>query len=551
MCQKPKTMKQFDSLAQVYQYATCEYSSRRANMMSDGKGGYTYNEFRNVCNHVSDLLSSYGIGSGDKVALLSGSTPNWSLAFFATVAFGRVSVPILPDFSENEVSNVLSHSESKALFISDRLLGKVSEQCRKQIHLIIDINTLKPIFVDGQPVEPTAMGSQSAELTTPGPDSLAALIYTSGTTGKAKGVMLSHRNFTNNIAGAYSFYAITPEDVFLSVLPLAHTYELSIGLIYPFAGGACVAYMKKKPTPSALKEAMPIVRPTTMLTVPLIIEKVYKGVVIPKVRKSKPLSWMNKHANKMFCKMAGKEILRYFGGRLKFFGIGGAPLDKDVESFLYKARFPYYIGYGLTECAPMITGCSFKNTRPGCIGYPFLGMDVKLHNVNPETGEGEIVAKGPNVMMGYYKDPERTKEAFTEDGYFRTNDLATVDEKGRFRIKGRLNNMILGPSGENIYPEEIEKVIKDEDGVAEAIVMQRNKSLIALIELSDGVIEDINKFKHNILDKVNSKVSTNSKIGEVQIMKEPFIKTATQKIRRFLYKDSAPTLEDKNENGKD
>ena len=520
-------------------------------MMSDGKGGYTYNEFRNVCNHVSDLLSSYGIGSGDKVALLSGSTPNWSLAFFATVAFGRVSVPILPDFSENEVSNVLSHSESKALFISDRLLGKVSEQCRKQIHLIIDINTLKPIFVDGQPVEPTAMGSQSAELTTPGPDSLAALIYTSGTTGKAKGVMLSHRNFTNNIAGAYNFHAITPEDVFLSVLPLAHTYELSIGLIYPFAGGACVAYMTKKPTPSALKEAMPIVRPTTMLTVPLIIEKVYKGVVIPKVRKSKTLSWMNKHANKMLCKMAGKEILRYFGGRLKFFGIGGAPLDKDVESFLYKARFPYYIGYGLTECAPMLTGCSFKNTRPGCIGYPFLGMDVKLHNVNPETGEGEIVAKGPNVMMGYYKDPERTKEAFTEDGYFRTNDLASIDEKGRFRIRGRLNNIILGPSGENIYPEEIEKVIKDEDGVAEAIVIQRNKSLIALIELSDGVIEDINKFKHNILDKVNSKVSTNSKIGEVQIMKEPFIKTATQKIRRFLYKDSAPTLEDKNENGKD
>ena len=288
-----------------------------------------------------------------------------------------------------------------------------------------------------------------------------------------------------------------------------------------------------------------------MLTVPLIIEKVYKGVVIPKVRKSKTLSWMNKHANKMFCKMAGKEILRYFGGRLKFFGIGGAPLDKDVESFLYKARFPYYIGYGLTECAPMLAGCSFKNTKPGCIGYPFLGMDVKLHNVNPETGEGEIVAKGPNVMMGYYKDPERTKEAFTEDGYFRTNDLASVDEKGRFRIKGRLNNMILGPSGENIYPEEIEKVIKDEEGVAEAIVIQRNKSLIALIELSDGVIEDINKFKHNILDKVNSKVSTNSKIGEVQIMKEPFIKTATQKIRRFLYKDSAPTLEDKNENGKD
>ena len=494
---------------------------------------------------LSRSVSTFGIGAHDKVAILSENMPHWSIAFFSIVSFGRVAVPMLPELSHDEVENILSHSGTKAIFISRKQLPKLSEQTLQRLNLVIDIETFT--FIKAEDSSYTCDGNVSI----PAALDTAAIIYTSGTTGKAKGVMLSHRNFTNNIAGAYNFHAITPEDVFLSVLPLAHTYELSIGLIYPFAGGACVAYMTKKPTPSALKEAMPIVRPTTMLTVPLIIEKVYKGVVIPKVRKSKTLSWMNKHANKMLCKMAGKEILRYFGGRLKFFGIGGAPLDKDVESFLYKARFPYYIGYGLTECAPMLTGCSFKNTRPGCIGYPFLGMDVKLHNVNPETGEGEIVAKGPNVMMGYYKDPERTKEAFTEDGYFRTNDLASIDEKGRFRIRGRLNNMILGPSGENIYPEEIEKVIKDEDGVAEAIVIQRNKSLIALIELSDGVIEDINKFKHNILDKVNSKVSTNSKIGEVQIMKEPFIKTATQKIRRFLYKDSAPTLEDKNENGKD
>ncbi len=544
-------MKRFESLAQIYENSTSTYASLKANMTADGRSGYTYREFKSTCDEISNLLSSYGINSGDKVALYSGSTPNWAIAFFATTAFGRVSVPILPDFSENEVTNVLTHSESKALFVSERLLPRINEECRNKLKVIIDITTLKPIYSDGKVVEPIARGSESAELTKPDAHSLAAIIYTSGTTGKAKGVMLSHENFTSNIWGAYNFYKIHSDDVFLSILPLAHTYELSIGLLYPFSYGACVVYMDKKPTPSALKATLPVVRPTVMLTVPLIIEKIYRGVVIPKVRKSKTLSWFSKHFNKMFCRMAGKEILRYFGGRLKFFGIGGAPLDKTVEEFLYKARFPYYIGYGLTECAPMLAGCSYKNTKPGCIGYPFTDMDLKLYNANPQTGEGEIVAKGPNIMIGYYKDPERTKEAFTEDGYFKTNDLASIDKKGRFMIKGRLNNMILGPSGENIYPEEIEKVIKNEEGVAEAIVVQRNKTLIALIELSDGVVKDINKFKDALLSKVNSKISHNSKIGEVQVMKEPFVKTATQKIRRFLYKDSAPTLEDKNENRKD
>lgn len=546
-------MKQFESLRQLYDHSTSAYASLKANITSDGTGGYTYREFKRKCDSLSELLSSYGVSSGDRVAIYSGSTPNWSLAFFCATAFGRVAVPILPDFSENEVTNVLTHSGTKALFVSERLLPRVSEQCRQAVHLIIDITTLEPIFVDGQRLAEPVKGTESATINEPGADSLAALIYTSGTTGKAKGVMLSHRNFTSNIYGAYRFYAINSSDVFLSVLPLAHTYELSIGLLYPFSAGACVAYMAKKPTPSALKEAMPVVRPTVMLTVPLIIEKIYKGVVIPKVKKSKTLSWMSRHMSKTFSRMACKEIKRYFGGRLKFFGIGGAPLNRDVEEFLYKGRFPYYIGYGLTECAPMLAGCNFRNTRPGCIGFPFHDMDLKLYDVNPQTGEGEIVAKGPNVMMGYYKDPERTKEAFTDDGWFRTNDLAVVDRKGRYMIKGRLNNMILGASGENIYPEEIEKVIKDEEGVAEAIVIQRNKTLIALIELSDGIVKDITEFKNNLLAKVNSKVSNSSKIGEVQVMKEPFIKTATQKIRRFLYKDSAPTLEEdskKNENGK-
>ena len=542
-------MKQFNSLAELYQYAVTTYPQNQANKLINGSGGYTYAEFDKKCRELSELLSSFGLGADSKIAIYSGSTPNWGLAFFSATAFGRISVPLLPDFSENEVTNVLTHSETQALFVSERLLAKVSPECRQRLKIIIDIMTLKPIYLDGKaltPEEQDIKGSENAPVKVPGPEDLAALIYTSGTTGKAKGVMLAHRCFTNNVLGAYDFFPIQDSDVFLSILPLAHTYELSIGLIYPFSGGACVAYMTKKPTPSALKEALPLVRPTVMLTVPLIIEKVYKGVVLPKVKKSRTLSWMNKHMNRTFSRMAGKEILRYFGGRLRFFGIGGAPLDITVENFLHKAKFPYYIGYGLTETAPLLAGCAYNNTIPGGIGHSFTNMQLRLLDVNPNTGEGEIIAKGPSVMLGYYKDPERTKAAFTEDGWFRTNDLATLDEKGRFRIKGRLNNMILGSSGENIYPEEIEKVIKDQEGIAEAIVIQRNKTLIALIELSDGVVNDLKNFKNKILNIVNSKVSSSSKISEVQIMKEPFIKTATQKIRRFLYKDTAPTLEDKN-----
>lgn len=537
-------MKRFETLKEIFDHSTAEFAERQMSRWSDGTGGYTYAEFKDTCDNLSKLLCSFGLGTSDKVALLSGSTPNWAAAFFSATAYGRVIVPLLTDFSENEVTNVLTHSESKALFVSERLLSKVSEECRQNLHVIIDITSFKVMYVDGEKVEDVEYGTETAQTSIPGPKDLAALIYTSGTTGKAKGVMLSHINFGQNVWECYNFHKIVPEDTFLSILPLAHTYELSVGLLYPFAGGACVYYMEKKPTPSALKEVMPKVRPTTMLTVPLIMEKVYKGVVLPKVKKSKTLTWVNKHCNRLFCKMASKEILKYFGGNLKFFGIGGAKLDPSVEEFMIKGKFPYYIGYGLTECAPLVTGCNFKNTVPGSIGWPFKDVQTKLINVNPETGEGELVVKGDNVMLGYYKDPERTAEAFTEDGWFRTNDLAVQDKKGRYLIKGRLNNMIVGASGENIYPEEIEKVIKDEEGVAEAIVIQRNKTLIALIELSDGVVKDLEKFKEKVLHSVNSKVSQSSKVGEVQIMKEPFIKTATLKIRRFLYKDSAPTIEE-------
>lgn len=529
-----------DTLSKLFNYATGLYGGRQMNKMAGSDAGYTYQSFRDKCLEMSHLLSRYGIGAGDRVAILAANMPNWTVAMFSSVAFGRVSVPILTDFSENEVTNVLTHSESKALFVTRRQLHKVSKECMDALTLVIDIETLTVIkedrnafTCDGKVLEPV-------------PDDLASIIYTSGTTGKAKGVMLSHRNFITNVISSYRFFKIGKSDVMLSVLPMAHTYELSLGMLYPMYAGACVCYISKPPTPSYLLKTMKEIRPTAMLTVPLIIEKVYKSSVVPTIKGSKMLTWMDKHAHKFMCRLIGKKMIDSFGGRLKFFGVGGAKLDVDIERFLNDARFPYYIGYGLTECAPLLAYCTYKNTKPGSIGPSSYGVTLRLDNPN-EQGAGEIVAKGENIMIGYYKDPERTREAFTEDGWFRTNDLAVVDEKGAYSIKGRLNNMILGASGENIYPEEIEKVINDFDGVNESLVLERRGRLVALVCLSDNVLDwnqagaeevfaKMESISGSILSYVNKRVGKNSNISSVEVMKEPFEKTATQKIRRFKYK---------------
>ncbi|MBP5218095.1 MAG: AMP-binding protein, partial [Bacteroidales bacterium] len=300
-------------------------------------------------------------------------------------------------------------------------------------------------------------------------------------------------------------------------------------------------------TPSILMKAMKDVRPTIMCAVPLIIEKIYKNSVVPTVEKSKTLSWLKKKAPWLLYWLIGKKLYKTFGGKLKFFGIGGSKLDPTVEEFLNKARFPYAIGYGLTETAPLITNACVGKTVVGSIGVPAYNVEVKLQNVNPVTGEGEIIAKGDNVMLGYYRDPERTRAALTDDGWFRTNDLACVDSKGRYYIKGRLGNMIVGPSGENIYPEEIEQVINDIRGVEESLVIERDGKLVALVKFDEEFVdwntlekeeqfyEKLEARKKAVMDYVNKRVSKQSKIGEVNAMKESFEKTATQKIRRFKY----------------
>ncbi|MDD5911955.1 MAG: AMP-binding protein [Bacteroidales bacterium] len=541
--------KYIDTLAKLYEFSTTVYSKKQFTQWADSKnGGYTYADLKHRSDALSKKLTQYGIGAGDKVAILSQSMPNWSAAFFSIVPFGRIAIPILPDSSENEVTNIINHSESKVIFVSQRLASKVSEEIRKKMTLVIDMDTFEVLNANEDQF--TCDGKTSI----PTPEDIATIIYTSGTTGSAKGVVLSHRNLTSNVISCYRTCKRTSKDRWLSILPMAHTLEMTICMLYPMYCGATVYYLSKPPVASILMKALKTVRPTTMLSVPLIIEKVYKASVLPTIQKSRTLTWMNTHMNKFMCRIIGMKLRAVFGGHITFFGIGGAKMDSEVEAFLLKAKFPYAIGYGLTETSPLLSYAMGRGRAVGSIGYPVKGVRLKLHDVNPETGEGEIVAKGDNVMLGYYKDPKRTKSVFTEDGWFRTNDLAIQDDKGRFYIKGRKNNMILGPSGENIYPEEIENVINNIDGVNESIVVERNGRLVALVQLDENMIEwdkegedefykKLDARKAQILHFVNKQVSKFSKVNDVEVMKEPFEKTATSKIRRFKYKDSAHTVE--------
>ena len=532
------------TLRKVFDYATTNYGKRIAFQFVDGGQQYTYSSFRTKTERLSQRMSRFGIKHGDRVAIFSQNMPNWVVAYFAATAFGRVAVPILPDSSENELSNILNHSESKVIFISKRLLPKLSEACKERLTLIIDIETFEFLKKNKEDFKCNGWVKD------PQPDDLACIIYTSGTTGKAKGVMLSHRNLSSNLAAAFKAKPAFKNDRFLSILPAAHAYEMSVSTIYSFYVGATCYTLQKPPTPTILLAAMKKVKPTIVCSVPLIIEKVVKNSVLPTIRKSRILSWADKRIPHILHWFIGRRMVSTFGGKLAFFGIGGAKLDPAVEQFLIDCKFPYAVGYGLTETAPLVCNVMVnKKKHLGSIGPASYKVDIRLDNMNPANGEGEIVVRGDNVMLGYYKDPERTLQVLDDEGWFHTNDIATMDEQGNYYIKGRLNNTILGPSGENIYPEEIEQVINNIEGVEESLVLERDGKLVALVKFTDNAInwdqavedkwfEELENRKKAVLEWVNKKVGKNSKIGEVDAMKEPFEKTATQKIRRFKYKDS-------------
>ena len=501
--------------------------------------------YRDFAQRVETLIETFadtGLGAGDKVALLSNNMPNWGVAYFAATISGMVIVPILPDFSKEEIDRIIQHSEAKALIASDKLYTKVSKEVVDNLSLVIRSMNLGVI----------AQRSVGPRRTTvdPKPNDLAAIIYTSGTTSRPKGVMLSHDNLCSELAMVSILQPVYQEDVFLSILPLSHTYECSLGMLLPFMWGASVVYLDKAPTASVLLPILKVVRPTIMLSVPLIIEKIYKNKILKQLSANWLMRWLYQRnwGRRWLHRIAGKKLMKLFGGRIRFFGIGGAKLDATVEQFLYEARFPYAIGYGLTETAPVLAGVNPSMVRHQSTGPMLQGVEARLDNVNPLSGEGEIVVKGPNVMMGYYKEPQITADAFTADGWFRTRDLGLFDSDGYLYIKGRLSNMILGPSGENIYPEEIENVLNSHALVSDSLVQADDMGkLVAMVYFNRDALEqkyrDMKEewnvrrehIKKELLNYVNSKVNRFSKISEVIEKPNEFEKTPTMKIKRFLY----------------
>jgi long-chain acyl-CoA synthetase len=501
---------------------------------------------------VMALLEKNGILPGDKVAILSLNMPNWGIAFFAVTFMGAVAVPVLPDFSTTEVSNVLEHSGARAIFISSSLLARIEGFNSEILKTAILIEDYTFHFAEKGAVvfDPDSLPVKNYDVNE---EDLASIIYTSGTTGRSKGVMLTHKNIVFNAMKGMLIQPIDEKDRFLSVLPLSHTYENTLGLVLPMLGGSCVYYLRKPPTPAVLIPALAEVKPSMMLTVPLIIEKIYFNKIMPAFQDKMLLRLLYKipFLRRKLNAAAGRKLYKTFGSNLKFFGIGGAKLNKSVEKFLIEAKFPYAIGYGLTETAPLLAGANPEKSVFNSTGPAIEDIELIIHNPDQKTGEGEIWAKGPNVMKGYYREPEMTKEVLTPDGWFKTGDLGTFDSNNNLYIKGRLKNMIVGASGENIYPEEIESVINNFRFVVESLVIQQKGKLVAYVHLN---MEELEKKYQNLRvdmtrqfddkkeellaelqDYVNSKVNKFSQINKVVLQPVPFQKTATLKIKRFLY----------------
>ena len=513
---------------------------------------YTYTELNQRIEALIRLLEDLGLQSGDKVAILSTNMPNWGIAYFAITFMGAVAVPLLPDFTVSEIENIINHSETKAIFVSEKLATKLDQlkanttirQIRIEDFTVVKTDNEAPVYqLNLKPYNWYDIHE----------DDLAAIIYTSGTTGNPKGVMLSHKNISITAEQALCVRPVNENDRFLSILPLSHTYENSLGFVMPMLCGSSVYYLGKQPTPSVLLPALLEVKPTMIFAVPLIIEKIYRNRILPAFTKKWTVRQLYKvpFIRKTLNKLAGKKLMETFGGKIEFFGIGGAKLDRKVEQFLIEANFPYSIGYGLTETAPLLAGMKTYAFRLQSTGPAITGVELKINNPDQKTGEGEIWARGANVMKGYYKEPLLTAEVITPDGWFKTGDLGAFDNDGYLHIRGRLKNIIIGASGENIYPEEIESVINEFPDVLESLVVHQKGRLVALVHLnmeelqakysellekgSQQAEQKMNEVLKELQNYINENVNKFSQVQLVTIQPEPFEKTATQKIKRFLY----------------
>jgi len=526
--------------------------------LSDFNGkDYKYSDVAKQIARIHILFEEVGLEKGDKVALIGKNSSRWGMAFLATVSYGAVIVPILPDFLPKDVHKITNHSDSKFLFSSDAILKSLDLDEMPALEGVFSVDTFKLVLSRNQKVEEvdTAIeeyckkkyngkfSPDTFSLPKIPNDALAEISYTSGTTGNSKGVMLLHNSLAANIRFAINHMPLVAGDSIVSFLPMAHAYGLAFEFLFPFTLGCHINFLTKTPTPQIITDAFQKIRPRLILSVPLVIEKIYKKKIMPKTEVN-PVKTLLKIPiiNKVVRKKVLEGVMEGFGGNFVEIIVGGAALSEEIEKFFRKIGLPFTIGYGMTECGPLVGYASAKEFRLGSCGKPVDTLEVKIDSKNPQTEVGEILIRGEHVMVGYYKNEEATKTAIDEDGWLHSGDLGVMDKDGFIYIKGRSKSMILGPSGQNIYPEEIESMINNRSFVGGSVVKMEDNKLVALIYPDPDRVRESGISQEELLNKlekyrirVNEQLPAYMRVAKFIIHEEDFKKTPKQSIKRYLY----------------
>lgn len=516
---------------------------------------YTFAELATEMVKLHVLFEQLGIKRGDKIALAGRNCANWAVAYLAITSYEGVVVSILQDFTADDIAHLLDHSDSDLLFVGPYVWKELQNKALpKRLKAALSLEDWRPLYTAKDAPMPSKEEWEAAfkaKYPRPlmpedihfaaDPDALSLINYTSGSTGSPKGVMLNGRSISNNIEIGMKILPVDPGQRIVSMLPLAHMFGQVCELLYPLCCGTHIYFLTKSPTPSILLKALKEVQPYLVVTVPLVIEKIYKKNLDPTLSKWIIRMFWHTPIIGAILKSRVKSGLRSaFGGRLRYFICGGAAMNPIVEKCLMDIHFPLSIGYGMTECGPLIGGNPPKYFKARSGGVPVMNMDVKIDNPN-EAGIGEILVKGENVMLGYYKNPEATKAVFTEDGWMRTGDLGRLDKKKNIYIKGRCKTMFLGASGQNIYPEEIEDKLNNQEAVGESLIVEREGKLVALVFPDETLtkrmtLDEIQQLMKENLQKLNSLIPSYSKVSDIEVQEQPFEKTPKKSIKRFLYK---------------
>ena len=517
--------------------------------------------YRDVARRVEKLhimFEECGLSVGDKVAICSRNQANWAVSFLAAMTYGAVPVPLLHEFKSANIHHLVNHSEAKILFVDDVIWEGLSESEMPDVQAIIQVNTFKLLYAADQKIVdarehlnelfgrkyPNAFTKEALNYYEDSAEELAVINYTSGTSGFSKGVMIPYRAIASNLQfGTIVLPGLDNTKNVVSMLPSAHMYGLMFELLYELSVGAHVHFLSRVPSPKIIMQALSEVKPYVIIAVPLIIEKIYKNKLKPLLEKEGIKFLMKLPVlNQLLLDKIKTELVTAFGGEFYEVIIGGAAFNKEVESFFKKMNFPFTVGYGMTECAPIITYDDWKVEKLNSCGKAVVNMQVRIASADPQNIPGEIQVKGDNVFLGYYKNDEATQEVFTEDGWFRTGDMGVLDAEGSLFIKGRNKCMILGPSGQNIYPEEVETVINNQLYVVDSLVIEDNGGLTALIypDFAQGARDGMKqeafvKYLEGTLSDLNKELPNYAKLKKIEVMSEDFERTPKKSIKRYLY----------------